>query len=105
MDKQGRKHDIKAVEDGLRSPDPLMRKVAKIAGDKIKKQLSDSWLRSAREKMIHETRMGRRDNATQIRDDIVKHRGGKDGKGGKGEILTVGIHWEPGQYESVFGYE
>lgn len=89
MDKQARKHDIKLVEKGLKSKDPLMRKVAKNAGNEIKKQLSDSWTRSAREKLVSETLKGNKDNATQIRDDMVKHRGGRLGKGNKGTAFSA----------------
>ena len=100
-----RKHDLKTVETGLKSKDPLMRKVARNAGNEIKKQLNNSWIRSARERLVEETKKGNRDNAFQIREDMVRHRGGRQGKGNKGEMLTAGIHWAENQYERIFGHD
>ena len=99
-----RKHDLKDIEKGLKSPDPLMRKVAGNAADKVKKQLNDSWTVSARETLIKETMKGKNGDATYIRDEMVKHRGGRLGKDNRGELLTSAVHWAPGQYERVFGH-
>lgn len=95
-----RKHDIADIEKGLRSSDPLMREVAGNAGKKIKKQLNDSWTRDAREKLVKETLNGNKENAFQIRDDMVKHRGGREGKGS--EAYSASFRWAPGQYERIF---
>lgn len=101
----GRKHDIKEIETALKSPDPLMRKVAKINGDKINAQLKDSWTQSARESLIKETRSGNLANTRQIRDDMIKHRGGRLGMYNKGELLTKTFSYAPGQFERIFGHE
>lgn len=98
-----RKHDIQEVERGMHSSDPLMRKVATNAQKEISKQLRDGWTRSARERLITETLKGNKDNAKQVRDDMVKHRGGRLGKGNRGELLTKAFHWQPGAYERIYG--
>jgi hypothetical protein len=102
---EGRKHDVKLVEQGLKSPDPLMREVAKNTESKIKRQLNDKWTKSARERLIEETLAGREDNAHQIRDDMVRHRGGRLGKYNRGEVLTTAFSWPEGEYERVFGHK
>jgi len=101
---EGRKHDVKIVEKGLKSPDPLMRKVAREAGRKIKEQLSDKWTRDARERLIKETMEGNTENAYQVRDEMVRHRGGRLGKGNWGGILSTAFHWAPSQWEKIYGH-
>lgn len=97
-----RQHDIVEIDKGLRSKDPLMRKVAGNARDNIRKQ-TDGWTKSARASLIRETLAGRTGNATQIRDDMVKHRGGRMGKGNKGEVISASIHWPEGLWEKIYG--
>ena len=100
-----RKHDIKTIEKGLKSSNPTEVQLAKTAGEKIRREQRDTWTRQARERLVEETRKGNIDNATDIRDTMVKHRGGRIGKENRGELLTLGIHWEPNQYERIFGHE
>jgi hypothetical protein len=99
-----RKIDTKIIERGMESTDPLEREVAKNAGKEVSAQLSDSWTRDARERLIKETQAGNSDNARQVREDMIKHRGGRQGKGNRGEEVRSYVHWRPGEYERIFGY-
>lgn len=73
-------HDLKVVEQGLRNRDPNIRKEARIAGDKIRKEGFDGRLVTMRKRMIEETRKGRNDNANDIREDIQNHEKGGYGR-------------------------
>lgn len=97
-----RKHDTKVIEKGLKDKDPLVRQVAKNAADNIRKQ-SDRWTKDARERLIKETRLGNKENAKQVRDDIVKHRGGRQMKGNRGTAISVSFNWSDEQWEQVYG--
>jgi len=100
-----RQHDIKVVEQGLKSADPTERRLAQNAADNIKREQGNSWERDARERLIKETVRGKHDSAAGIRDDMVRHRGGRMGKGNRGEVISACIHWPPGVYERVFGHD
>lgn len=102
--KDTRKHDKKVIEKGLKASDPTERSMAQGAAEKIRREERDTWTRQAREALVEETRKGNIDNATDIRDRMVRHRGGKMGRENRGEILEVGIHWKPGQYERIYGH-
>lgn len=82
MTDKTRKPDFDVIDTGLKSRDPNMRRQAKIAADRILKQ--DSWTIHAREALLRETRNGRTKNATDIRDEMVKHEGRK----GSGESVS-----------------
>jgi len=100
-----RKHDAKVIEAGLKSADPNERHQARKAADRIKREQGDHWTREARERLITETLKGNTDNATQIRDDMVRHRGGRLGPENHGEILSASFNYAPGEYERIFGHK
>lgn len=70
-----RKHDHVEIEKGLKSGDPIIRRQANEARDKINK--ADSWLVSARERLVKDVRDGKNANAWDVRDEIIKHEGRK----------------------------
>lgn len=90
MDKT-RTEDIKIVEQGLKSFDPNIRRQAKDAGDKIRKQAFDSRLKRRREQLVHEIRHGRSAGARELKDDLVK-----SWDGGR---LAIGAE----DYDRIFG--
>lgn len=94
-----RRHDVKVIEKGLKSVNPIERKQAKKAADKISKE--DGWTKSARAELIKETLQGRKDNCTQIREDMVKHEGRKTGGGSR----SVTFNWPEGVWEQIYGHK
>lgn len=92
-----RKADIKEIEHGLKSSDPTERMLAKNAGEKIKKE--DAWTKGARERLVEETRRGNKGNARQIREDMIDHRGGRQGRENRGEKVSFSFHFPDGFFK------
>lgn len=96
-----RKADIKEIKQGLKSKDPMERKLAGIAAKRIRNE--DGWTKTAREALVRETRLGNKGNAWQIRDDIVRRRGGRQNRKSSTAIIGFGsMNYAPGQYETIF---
>lgn len=88
---EGRKHDVVEINKGLKSPDPIVRKNAREAGERISQERLDGWVRVARQKLIEETRKGNAGNVRDINEDIVKHK--KMGVG-KTSFSFSGLPWK-----------
>jgi hypothetical protein len=99
----GRTEDLKVVEQGLKSADVTERNLANKALNNIRAEFNDGWTRSARQSLLRETRAGRRGNANDIRDSMVRRRGGRMDKGNTGEVITLAVHWPPGLYQKIYG--
>lgn len=69
----GRKHDIETMKQDLKKADPVMRRNIEEAGDKIKREQGDGYLRSARESLIRAKLRGESDNARDISEQIFSH--------------------------------
>lgn len=71
----GRKADIKELKKDLnQTRDPLKRRLINQAGENIRKEQSDGWVRSARERMIAERRAGRIQNVRDIQHDMIDRK-------------------------------
>lgn len=83
--------DIKVIEKGLRDKDPNIRGQAHRAGQKIKSEMHDKRITRMRERVVHETRRGRNDNANDVREDIQNHTRGGFGRSSFSFSIPEGI--------------
>lgn len=101
-----RRHDLTEIKKGLSSKSSLERKLAGNAASEIKKQANDRWTRQARERLVDETLKGNSENTRQIREDMIAHRGGRQGKGNTGERMpSVSFNISPERYREIFGHD
>lgn len=94
-----RKHDIAEINKSIKSRDPLVRKSAQEAGDKIRKEQSDGWMKEARTRLVEERMKGNNGNVRDISESIYKHTKHKEVIG----ATTFGFHMDPKRWEEIFG--
>lgn len=81
---------MNAAKQGLKSSDPVMRKKAQVAVETINRELSSSYLSSARESLLREKRQGNKGNVLEIQnDDSLRKQRTSGGKFYSG--------WRPGE--------
>lgn len=71
------------IDQGLKSSNPVERRLARDAGEKIK--MEDSKTRRYREDLVKATMNGDKDRAWAIRDHMVERRGGRSNSGKSGK--------------------
>jgi|PlaIllAssembly_1097288.scaffolds.fasta_scaffold367110_3 hypothetical protein len=69
----GRQKDIAELKKDLKKADPVMRKNIEEAGDKIRKEQGDGFLRSARESLLKAKHQGKQEDVRDISEQIYRH--------------------------------
>ena len=71
----GRQADIKELKKDLATTrDPKAVRLINEAGENIRKEQSDGWVKSARRKMIAERQAGRMQNVKDVQDDMIERK-------------------------------
>lgn len=69
----GRKADIAELKKDLKKADPVMRRNIEQAGENIRKEQGDGYMRDARASLLKAKFRGEQENVRDISEQIYKH--------------------------------
>jgi hypothetical protein len=93
--------DLKKLErDYKKEKRPGVKKIIGDAFNKVKEQSKDSWLKSAREALVRESKKNL-ENVKQIHEDIRKHESKMGGLGNN----TFSLNISEDRYREIFGHD
>ena len=94
----GRKADLEHLRN-VKPKNALQARKIREAGEKIRKQQQDKYVREGREAMIKEYKQGRYEDAKYVSDYLIKHE--KSGFG-DARISLTGLG---DRYREIFGHD